>query len=717
MNQKITFAGITAFNTIRFQLNAALKSLTADKIKVMEESQYLTILQVELSSNKDGGVITLSRDLDLRKTYTLHIQGCGTVVAVPTTVFDSKAFLANYTYDGSDLGAVMQSDGSTTFKVWAPTASAVVLNLFTAGDGVPAYTKLPMTYAEKGVWVSNVANTGHGTYYTYTVTTSAGTQEAVDPYARAIGVNGGRGMVVDLTSTNPAGWEMDRVISLNRYTDAVLWEIHVRDFSNTIATSKFPGKYLAFTERGLTNSCGVPVGVDHLLDLGVTHIHLLPSCDYASVDERKPTFNWGYDPDNYNVPEGSYSTDPYHGEVRIHEFKRMVQSVHEAGLGVVLDVVYNHTYHVNSNFNKIVPNYYYRLNPDGTHTNACGCGNDTASERYMFRKFMVESVAYWTREYHLDGLRFDLMGLHDLQTMTQIEAAVHAINPNVILYGEGWDMGATMDGSLRATQGNIGKILPSNGAAGSVAVFNDVIRDGLKGSTFGYTAKGYISGAYKENESAVRFGIQGGMGGSGWQVDGAAVINYMSAHDNNTLFDKLHLSNADQTEEELLAMNRLGAAIMMISKGTPFWQAGEEMLRSKRNADGSFNDNSYNASDAVNNLDWEALTTGSAQLEMLRYYQGLVQMRRAYDIFRCNSDAVTIHFSSLPGGGMAANFRDSISGVQALALINPTASADAYTLSGKWNLVADATRAGAAVLATKTGKVTVAPCSILVFVR
>ncbi len=718
MDLKINLAGITSFTTIQYKLNAAKKITDLGQIKVLDGERELSVVELSTMNNTvNHGVIKLAEELDLSKVYTLKIEGYGEAMVFPTSIFDSKDFIANYTYDGDDLGAVIQADGSTTFKVWAPTASNVVLNLFTAGNGVEAYENLEMTKADKGVWELNVPATGHGTYYTYSVTTSAGTQEAVDPYAKAAGVNGDRGMVVDLSLTDPSDWGVDKVVTLDRYTDALIWEVHVRDFSNKLSASDYKGKYLAFTERGLKNNSGINVGVDYLLQLGITHLHMLPVYDFASVDESNPTFNWGYDPENYNVPEGSYSTDPYNGEVRINEFKQMVQSLHNDGLGVIMDMVYNHTYDANSNFNKIVPYYYYRFNDDGSNTNASGCGNDTASERYMFRKFMVDSVSYWAKEYHLDDFRFDLMGLHDLETMRLIEEAVHAINPNAIIYGEGWTMGATIDGSAQANQTNISKIPTSEGAAGAVSVFNDAIRDGLKGSVFEEAGKGYINGNYAPNATKVQFGILGGAGqGVAWKVQNAAVINYMSAHDNNTLWDKLHLSNPDDTKEALLAMNRLGAAILMISKGTPFWQAGEEMLRTKVNADGSFNENSYNASDEVNNIVWDALTESSDEYAMMLYYKGLIEMRQEYGIFRSNGDDVTITFEDLPMGGMVVKY-EAANGEKAIVLINPTGAADAYTLEGNWNLVANGTQAGSDFLENMTGKVTVDACSIMVFVN
>ncbi len=714
MKKSISMAAMDDFNTIRYSLKPAVKITSLDQVKLYQDGEQIPIDNLSSLNNKVTiGNITVAQKLDLRKAYELEIEGYGKTAVVPGRIFDSQEFIENYTYDGDDLGAVIHGN-ETTFKVWAPTASKVVLNLFEAGNGGKAYDSLTMALGQKGVWEFTQPNCGHGTYYTYTVTTSVGTQESPDPYAKAAGLNGDRSMVVDLSRTNPVGWDSDKVVTLESYTDATIWEVHVRDFSNKIDASQYKGKYLAFTERGLKNSAGISVGVDYLKDLGVSHIHLLPVYDYATVNEAQPDaqFNWGYDPKNYNVPEGSYSTDPFNGEVRINEYKQMVQSLHQDNMGVVMDVVYNHTYDMNSSFNRIVPYYYYRLNADGTNMNASGCGNDTASERYMFSKFMVDSVSYWAEEYHLDGFRFDLMGLHDLETMRKIEQAVHAINPNAIIYGEGWTMGSTINREPQANQTNISKIEISEGAAGAVSVFNDAIRDGLKGSVFDEKSQGYINGDFRANEAKVQFGIQGGSGSAaGWRVAGAAVINYMSAHDNHTLWDKLAIANGENTVEERLAMNRLGAAIMMISQGTPFWQAGEEMLRTK---DGDHN--SYKSSDEINNIKWDTLTADSDEYAMMQYYKGLIEMRRAYEIFRGTSDTVKITFGKLSGGGMTVSFDDS-QGNRALVLINPTEKAAEYTLDGVWKLVANGTRAGSETIKTDSGKVSVDACSVLIYVN
>ena len=712
MIKKFTLAGMTDFHKIQYNVTPKTAITSYKQVKVYEGDKELTILDISnMGKEVTSGIIEVEETLDIGKNYRVVIEGYGEKAVVPTSIFDSEYFIENYTYDGDDLGAIINGD-KTTFKVWAPTASKVVLNLFTSGHEGSAYKSVDMVKGDRGVW-SYTESCGHGSYYTYTVTTSVGTQEAVDPYAKAAGLNGNRGMVVDLSRTNPEGWGEDNFATgIKTYSDAVIWEVHVRDFSNKIASSNYKGKYLAFTERGLVNEFGQSIGVDYLVNLGITHVHLLPVYDYATVDEANPDsqFNWGYDPKNYNVPEGSYSTNPYNGEVRIKEYKQMVQALHAAGIGVVMDMVYNHTYDANSSFNKIVPYYYYRYTATGANSSASGCGNDTASERYMFGKFMVDSVSYWAEEYDLDGFRFDLMGLHDLATMQEVENAVHAINPEAIIYGEGWTMGSTIDGSPMANQGQISKIEPLEGAIGGIAVFNDTIRDGLKGSVFTATSKGYISGNGNGSFPSVLFGIKGGAGaGFSWEVKNGMVVNYMSAHDNNTLWDKLILSNGDNTVEERLAMNRLGATLLMISKGTVFFQAGEEMLRTK---DGD--ENSYKSSDAINNIDWSVLKEGSNEYEMMRYYQELIRVRQEYAIFRTLNTAVIANTSY--GEGRVAITLDNHAGGKALIVSNPTGEAMTYNVSGNWHMIVNGVDVMDAPEAV-TGSITVPAYTAVVFVN
>ena len=713
MIKRFSIASMKSENTLYYSIAPKMTIKSLDDVKVFDGEREVKINSVSSLGREMGtGTIEIAENFDLSKNYTLEIVGFGKKTVIPMEIFDSKYFADNYHYDGDDLGPVINGD-NTTFKVWAPTASKVVLNLFTKGNDVDAYKTVDMVRGKKGVW-SHTENCGHGTYYTYTVTTAVGTQEATDPYAKSAGVNGNRSMVVDLSSTDPEGFDDSKLENnINSYSEAIIWEVHVRDFSNKIESSQYKGKYLAFTETGLKNEHGVSVGIDYLKDLGITHVHLLPVYDYATVDEANPdsAFNWGYDPKNYNVPEGSYSTNPYEGEFRINEYKQMVAALHEAGIGVIMDVVYNHTYDANSSFNRIVPYYYYRYTASGANSSASGCGNDTASERYMFSKFMVDSTSYWVEEYNLDGLRFDLMGLHDVETMQKVESAVHAINPNAIIYGEGWTMGFTIDGSAQANQGNINKIKPTGDAIGSVAVFNDVMRDATKGSVFEKTGKGYINGAANSNNlSKIMFSINGGSGtGQGWSVNDAMIINYMSAHDNNTLWDKLLLSNPGASDDSRNKMNNLGAAILMISKGTPFWQAGEEMLRTK---DGD--ENSYKSSDEINNIDWSVLSEDSREYKTMLYYKGLIEMRKTYSIF---SDInTTISYETL-GSGVTIIRYDDGKGGQALVVLNPHSQTLPCTISGEWNLVANAQSAGAEVISRDSGSISVEGISARIYVN
>ena len=626
---EFTLAGIIDLNQIQYSIKPATRFTSLDQIKVLDGDREIPVESLSSLNNEViTGVITLAEELDFSKTYTVKLEGFEAQNAVPTKVFDADAFIDRYTYDGDDLGAVIDGE-ITVFKLWAPTASEVKLNLFEFGNGGEPYESIEMTRGEKGVW-SGAASCGHGTYYTYSVTTSLGTQEAVDPYAKAVGLNGDRGMVVDLSTTDPLGFDKDRYFAdIDAYNEAVIWEVHVRDFSNRVADSWFPGKFLAFTQTGLTNASGIPIGVEYLRDLGITHVHFQPIYDYATVDESKdsPQFNWGYDPKNYNAPEGSYSMDPGRGEVRVNELKQMIQALHQNGMGVVMDVVYNHTYDINSCLNKVVPYYYYRYTGAGVPSNGSGCGNETASDRTMFRKYMVDSVSYWAKEYHIDGFRFDLMALHDVETMQAIEEALHAINPKAIIYGEGWTGGSTpLKANLMANQANISKVQPSGEGIGAVAVFNDVIRDGLKGSVFDAKDQGYINGkANAGTAAAVIFGIQGGLKSSGasWSVENNMVINYMACHDNNTIWDKLLESNPDASDEERYAMNRLGEEILFLGKGTPFMLAGEEFLRTKQG-----DHNSYKSSDEINNLDWDSLVPGSLNMQMHDLIKALIALRK-----------------------------------------------------------------------------------------
>ncbi len=556
-----------------------------------------------------------------------------------TTEFESSNF-----YTGHDLGAVWTKD-ITRFRVWAPTASRVMINLYRSGDLEDLYQREPMLKDVKGTWIAGIEGDLNGVYYTYTVTVDGETKEAVDPYARAVGVNGNRGMIIDLRGTDPSDFYEEQIPLFENATDAVIYELHIRDFSADVSSGmKYKGKYLAFTEEGTTNTYGEKTGVDYLVELGITHVHLLPSFDYHTVDETRlneEQFNWGYDPKNYNVPDGSYSTDPYSGAVRIQEFKQMVHSLHKRGIRVVMDVVYNHTMEgEESNFNRIVPGYYYRLTPEGYFSNASGCGNETASERAMMRKFIIDSVVYWVQEYHIDGFRFDLMGIHDIQTMNELRRVLNEIDPSILVYGEGWTGGLSpLPDWKRAIKNNI-----KNMNSG-IAAFNDNLRDTIKGSVFQGSERGYISGRNGLEES-VKFGVAASTWHQGvdygrvvyssnapWAAEPTQTVNYTSAHDNLTLWDKLALSNPKDSHEMRLRMNLLSAAILFTCQGIPFFQAGEEFLRSKPlNEEGTaFDDNSYRSPDMINSLKWDLLHGNHVAVE---YYKGMIALRKQHRLLR-----------------------------------------------------------------------------------
>lgn len=517
-------------------------------------------------------------------------------------------------YTGNDLGLTYTSQ-SSFFRIWSPPATEVELCLYKEGSGGEAYKVLPMQKAEAGTWTLTVSENIKGHFYTIrTKINGKWNNEVTDPYARAVGINGQRAMVVDLKETNPEGWSKDKSPAFsdkNLPTDAIIYELHIRDATiHPSSGVEHKGKFLGLAETGTKNAAGLSTGLDHIKELGVTHVHLLPFYDYNSVDETKTgQYNWGYDPVHYNVPEGSYSTNAADGTTRIRELKQMIQAFHKKGLRVVMDVVYNHTALTEtSNFNQLVPGYYYRQKADGSFSDATACGNETASEREMFRKFMLESVLYWVNEYHIDGFRFDLMGVHDIKTMNLISDTLHKIKPDILLYGEGWTAGASpYPEAQRAVKKNAHLLK-------GIAVFSDDMRDGIKGSVFDIKDKGFATGKTSNAES-VKFGIVAS--GKHVQIDMGKVnyskepytsgpdnvITYAECHDNNILWDKIALSVPEASEADRKKMHELALTIVLTSQGIPFLHAGSEFLRSKFGEE-----NSYNKGDSVNAIRWDLKT-------------------------------------------------------------------------------------------------------------
>ncbi len=520
----------------------------------------------------------------------------------------------------------------TVFSLFAPNdAKRVTVRLYRDGLGGKAYKTVKMTRTAPERWQASVKGDLMGQFYTFDV----GRGECPGVFAKAVGVNGKRGAIINMAKTNPEGWENDRRPVMKSPADLVVYEMHHRDFSIARPEAKYPGKFMALTE---------PWAIDHLKALGVNAIHILPSYDYGSVDETRLSdnkYNWGYDPVNYNVPEGGYSTDPYQPEVRIREFKQMVQALHKAGIRIILDVVYNHTYDIeHSNFQRTYPDYYYRKNAEGTYSNGSGCGNETASERPMMRQFMIESVKYWINEYHIDGFRFDLMGCHDIETMNLIRQAVDEIDPSIFIYGEGWSAGAcALPNEKLGMKANIPQ-MPR------IAAFSDEIRDALRGPFDDDTKAGWLGG--KPEKESLKFGIAGAIAHpqvdmsqvnyskAPWAIEPTQMMSYVSCHDDMCLVDRLKASIPGISEAELIRLDLLAQTAVITSQGVPFMLSGEELLRTKLGVH-----NSFESPDSINHLDWSNKTKYP---QVFGYYKNLIALRQHHPAFRLgNADLVRQH--------------------------------------------------------------------------
>lgn len=554
-----------------------------------------------------------------------------------------------------DLTEMSYTTDGTSFSVWAPTAEKAVVMLFKSGHEEAAIQTLNMKQSNDGTWKVKTADNLLGYFYTFNVKINGkwqGETEGIN--AKAVGVNGKRAAIIDMTNTDPIGWEVDERPSIP-LGNTVIYEMHHRDFSISSSsgiTNK--GKYLALTEHGTTNSERLSTGIDHLVDLGVTHVHILPSYDFGSIDEtslNKNIYNWGYDPVNYNVPEGSYSTNPYDPEVRILEFKDMVMNLHKSGICVVLDVVYNHTFNIDqSPFQLTAPGYFYRQRSDNSYANGSGCGNETASERPMMHKFMIESVKYWATEYHIDGFRFDLMGIHDLQTMRDIRAALDEIDPSIIIYGEGWAAEAPqLPKETLAMKANVGKMI-------GVSAFSDELRDGLRGPFNDDHKGGFLANIPGQVES-IKFGIVGGIDYPGidyqqvnytdtaWTSEPTQMINYVSCHDDMCLADRLKASIPHISEEEIIRLDKLAQTIILTSQGIPFILSGEEVLRDKKGVH-----NSYNSPDNINQIDWNNKTKYK---DLYEYYKNLITLRKMHPAFHIGSaELIRQYLHFLPIGNL-----------------------------------------------------------------
>ena len=612
-------------------------------------------------------------------------------------------------YPGDDLG-VKYNRKETSIRIWAPVAENVEICLFVdEKDERPELIK-KLKKDVKGTWKKKIPGDWEGYYYLFRLYYGKKVLETVDPYAVGVGTDSQKGLIVDLEKTNPGGWSRDTGISFESPTEAVIYELHVRDFSiSPHSGMENKGQYLAFTERGTSSPEGQLTGVEHLKDLGITHVHLLPVFDFASVEDNSEQYNWGYDPYYYNVPEGSYASNPADAS-RIREFKQMVQALHDSDLGVIMDVVYNHTYYTEkSPFQKIAPNYFYRFVENDEFANGSGCGNELATERPMVRKFIVDSICHWAREYHIDGFRFDLMGLMDKETMSQVETALHKINPSILLYGEPW---AALPPQLEKEQ----QMVKGAQRGMQIAVFNDHFRNAIKGDPGG-SYSGFLAGERREEE--IKKGVVGATEYSPKIKDFAAgaaeTVNYVSCHDNMTLWDKIRATFSELEEREWIKINRLAQAIIFTSQGIPFIMGGEEFLRTKYGEH-----NTYNAGDHYNQLKWERK---NRYQETFAYYRGLIKLRRQHPAFQMvdyEQIKEKLHFLDTPTGTVGFVLGDYAHGDtwrEIIVLYNPHREWKKFLLPEKKErgIVVDDSRAGVVSFNDfKADNVNVPPLSAMV---
>lgn len=690
---------VTGFNSIKLVLNDFQK-IEKSLIRVKNGEKFIDILEIKEANN--SLLLTLKEDLNIKSECNI-IYNNDVVKGIYSEIFNTEAFNKRYSTN-EELGC-FYTKNKTLFKVWSPAAETVTLLLYKSGDIEISEVPRRFAMSEKaGLWSIAIEEDLNGSFYTYEIKVYEKLNEAVDPYAKALGVNGNRGAILSLEETNPAGFNSDSSPYIESFTDAIIYETSIRDISvhpNSSVTNK--GKFLGLAEKNTKSPDGLATGLSHILELGVTHVQLMPIYDisYQSIDEKNPTkYNWGYDPQNYNTPEGSYSTNPYNPFARINELKTLVQTLHGSGLCVNMDVVYNHVFNLEKdNLQKIFPGYYFRFFENGQASNGSACSNDTASERFMMRKFIVDSTYYWAKEYHLDGFRFDLMGLHDVTTMNAIREKLNTLNRPIMLYGEGWILNTLLKDELKANQQNASK-MPHIGH------FNDTIRNAVRGSVFIKEEKGFANG--KEGlEEAIKDCIVGctdytSKGSSLFKSPDQA-INYVSAHDNNTLWDKLSFSNPEDNEETLKAMQKLSNAIVFTSQGIPFIHSGVEFCRTKFGVEDSFK-----SEDKINWLDWDRK---AEFLDVVDYYKGLIKLRKDHSAFRMNNvEQIRENLEFITNtpkntvGFMLKNNANKDTWKEIIVIYNANNHKETISIpEGNWNLVVDNNTAGTSTLRTING--------------
>lgn len=696
---------------IRLQASSPF-SHELEPFQVFEDGLEIPVRHVTGTRGNREFIISLERDMIPGCTYMIYKPGFRMGAVAYGMIYDTPEFERMFNYEGDDLGCTWSPEASI-FKVWAPTASAMFINLYDTGAGPTLKEVYEMSREDKGVWTLRIVGDLSGLYYTYSVMVMGRTLEAADPYARSSGVNGRRSMVTDVVRTLPQGWESLTHYHLENPTDTVLYEVNVRDITiheNSGALNR--GKYLGLTEKDTRSSENMPTGLSHLSDLGITHVHLMPVFDFFTVDETKPLdhqYNWGYDPTNYNVPEGSYASSPYEGYARVKELKEMIKAIKSQGMGVVMDVVYNHTFKsADSDFNKLVPGYYYRTDRFGNFSNGSGCGNETASERAMVRSFMISSVKRWAGEYKIDGFRFDLMALHDIDTMNEIRMELDKIDPSILLYGEGWTGGHSLLNSCDAAfKTNAPKL-------NRIAFFNDNSRDAIKGDAFHAHEIGFISGSTRCKEG-VKFGVVGAVyhhgvdytkvnySGFAWASYAWHCVNYTASHDNLTLYDKLLASRSDLSEKDHERIVNLAAAIVLTSQGIPFFMLGTDMMRSKKGEH-----NSYCSLDDINCIDWSLKARHN---QVFNYHKGLIALRKAHPAFRMVlAEEIRRNLTFYPTKDWVVTFslnNQANKDPWHTIFVAYNAGMGPETVSlpenGTWHMVVDENKAGVDIIRTITG--------------
>ena len=707
-------AKLDDMNSVSIETNLSFQLISEGKeaIEVKAAGKALKIKKVTSNEVKDGSTtsakIELSENVELGQKLTVSKSGFTEKEVILGDVMGSAGFEKMFYYEGNDLGNTY-STSKTSFRVWAPTATEVKLVTYKKWDDKSGIES-SMKKSEKGTWTFDLNGDQNGTFYTYKVNIGGIWNEAVDPYARSVAANGDKGAVIDLNETAPQRWNPSEKPNFSNLNDAIIYELHVRDFSiDEKSGMKNKGKFLALTENGATGADGNQTGIDYIKALGVTHVELMPISDYAGVNETesKPQFNWGYNPKNYNSPEGSYSTDPYNPIARVKELKQAVQSLHDDGLRVTMDVVYNHMYSsYDSNFNKLVPGYYYRYNEDGTNANESGYGNTIASENAMARKFIVDSVVYWAKEYNIDGFRFDLMDILDVKTMNEVRKKLDSLDPSIIIIGDGSDIGTTLSEDTKATPKNARKM-------GGIAHFNDVVRDGISGNIFEAKAKGFVNGK-TNGEADIKKGIVGGIDYSSivktWEkVEPGQSVTYAESHDNNTLWDKLLLTNPKDNDAVRLKMHRMADSMILTSQGVSFFQAGQEFLRTKGG-----DNNSYKSNDSVNKLDW---TRKSQNIDTVNYFKGLITLRKSHPAFRMTSAEMikkNLNFLIVPKNVVAYEIAHNANmDTWANIVVAFNANREDTTIKlpkkGKWNIVVNGEEAGVKTIKQFKGDSLVVP--------